>query len=440
MSGRYRHFFFVCFSLLNLACSNQHQSQRDSQREQQRNQAELKRRELARVSGEYFGRLLNSTGASQSATLHLEVKDLPSAATEGVDARLVPSLSGYLQIEYGPGLDSTTREAFSFALSSSEFDPQLNSLSLVAHNASLGELRLELKQAANHSLKGQWIASGLAVTGTGDFQLASHSGGDALRSDFSSLSLQGEYRGYFYWEKMGQAQKALLTLTALPTAADSFQLSATLRLYFLTAGKSRKKSSGEQDNREYITYHFRSVQFNPLSNQLSFQDESKEISVKAQIAAEGLQGEWASRYTGNLGRLHLRKEASYREEVLPLVQALQGTYVGQLSQQKGTSLPETILITIVTAEQAGKNRELSLSGYVRFYWGTYPSHEYQEFPFVKLEYNTFTRQLLLTTENEYSFTFLGSLQSGPNADSLHLQLNYEPLGPVGNILATKVGF
>src|SRR5690606_29640771 len=94
-----------------VGCGNRRKSDRELRRDQIRVNAEAKRRELQNVKGRYYGYLEDAKERQLNVTLSLEIKDLPQDEEGEIDPVMVPSLTGFLRLNY----DSNESQYISFS-------------------------------------------------------------------------------------------------------------------------------------------------------------------------------------------------------------------------------------------------------------------------------------------------------------------------------------
>ncbi len=130
-------------------------------------------------------------------------------------------------------------------------------------------------------------------------------------------SLFGQFVGSLEHEKLGREQLAKLDLIVSRTNQSSLDLKAVLTLHF-----------GGFDSGEYVSYHFDDVEYNLLTNTLTFDQADQGISLTTESFQNGrLVGKLRSLFSGDVGKLRLTRGGRANPK-LPLIQALGGEYQG----------------------------------------------------------------------------------------------------------------
>lgn len=375
----------------SLSCARNSLSERDSRREQLRNSADIKRKELEQVAGDYAGRLIQDDGTIQNASIHLEVKDVPTAVEGQVDPVMTPTLAGFLRFN----LSQDASEYVGFSLEKAEYDPSRAALDLVANNEIYKKLILGLKLTGN-TLSGKWTAPDVSGAGSATF---------TKNADAASLavSLRGEYLGVLKRDALGMYQFANLTLNTTFTPPNGLKVSGILKVIF-----------GPWDSTEYLTYRFDEVFYNPINGQLVMKGEGLDASFIGVVNQGKLQGDWYSSYTGRLGKAAFDKKPE--SPPLPssgaLFDTLKGTYKGKITNTNPQSnLPERAMVSFVTSQDLSAASGLKVTGTLRLYLGDFESQEYIELPFTDIQYNFYTQQIVAKTGGATLMTFKGEVRT-----------------------------
>lgn len=227
----------------------------------------------------------------------------------------------------------------------------------------------------------------------------------------------GEYKGYLAWNAIEGYQRATVNLT--PTFSDSgMTLSATLKLHF-----------GEPAVGETLTYRLPDVTFDPVTGAIQLRTaEAGEVVLKGTLQNGVLQGDWTTARGGAMGAAVLQKGTDPAAPAGALLGSLRGSYRGALrSLNPQVSLPERIMIGLVTAPAVDDPRGLRVTGHLRLYLGGFDTTEYNEYAFEQPEFDFFTRKLTARTAGDLAVTVKADL----TANGLVGQLFHDSLGLVG---------
>ncbi len=383
---------FIVMCLFLVSCTKNSLSERDERRSQLANAADIKRKELMLVAGNYQGLLTQSSGPNQSVYLKLEIKDIPTPVEGQVDPVMTPILTGYLRFNFATGGDAS--EYIGFAIQKAEFDPNREKLDLVLNHSDYKDLIISLERK-DPALKGTWTAPAIAASGNVELHRSDDTGtGSAIEQ------LRGEYGGTFYRED-NLYQFGHLTVQTSFQPPEGLKVSATVRLIF-----------GNWDSSEYLTYRFDPVSFNPVSGQIVFKSPNLDVSFTGSWSQGEMVGEWFSSYTGKMGKFHLKKNLTPAPNSTgSLFEALRGTYQGEVKNTNPQSnLPERALISFVTSQDLSQPSGIKITGNLRFYLGDFGSTEYVELPFTDIQYNFFTRKIVAKTAGDYKLTLKGDVK------------------------------
>jgi len=381
--------FLIILSTWLVGCGQTNLSDRDSKREQLKSSAEVKRRELKLVAGEYRGRLTQTSGVEQMVVLKLEIKDIPTAVEGQVDPVPTPVLTGFMRFYFG--LNESASEFIGFGVQKADFDPINGKLDLVVENSDYKQVILSLEKSGA-ALNGNWTAPGLSTSGSAQL--------NTNTAPTASLPIKGEYAGSFVREGESSYQFAHLTIATNVQPPEGLQVSATLRLI-----------CGDWNSTEYLTYRFDSVQFNPISGQIVFRSTPSEIILSGYWSNGQIVGDWSTTFTGRMGKVDLKRALSPETPSIgSLFKPLRGTYQGTLrNTHPQSNLPERVMASFVTSQDLTLPNGIRITGNLRFYFGAFGSNEYFELPFTDIQYNFYTRKLVAKTGGDYKMTFKGDV-------------------------------
>lgn len=415
---------WLSLMMFGVACSKAKMSERDQRREQVRINAETKRKELAAVAGNYEGIILQTSGVQQTVFLNLEVKDVPHDENGGIDAVMVPTITGSLRFIYGRKSENSEAEVIGFGLKTAEFDQKQKRLNLLATNEEYKDVMLDLTHA-NEGLKGNWTAPQTSNSGSIELYRAGSKAALAL-GEKEVHPVRGEYRGVLNWEKEGTYQFGELAIISNVKPPDGLKLSGTLKLFY-----------GDWSSKEQLTYRFDEVEFNPISGQLSLKGTESDIGFVGVIDNGNVTGEWSSKVNGRIGAARFQKSgAPETPNKGSLHSDVSGNYRGTTEKiHANSNLPERVAVNILTSPDLSQPNGIKLSGNIRFYVGGYSSKEFVELQFSEIQFNSVTRELVAKTSGAHRLTVKARLDK----DVLDGKISDEALGDVAKIKLTKNG-
>ena len=405
--------FAMVVLVATVACSKQQISERDSRRNQLRNQAELKRKELQLIAGNYSGEVVQASGQTQNAVLSLQVKDIPTQVDGQVDPVITPVLSGFIRFYFG---SPDSSEYIGFSVQKAEYDPKRESLDLVTQNANYKQLIIQLVKSTSGVLEGSWTAPDIATSGSAYFE--------KVEEINIGNELSGTYGGILE-RPSGDFQFAHLNVNTSFVPPEGLKINATLRVIF-----------GPWDSSEYLTYDFGSVDFNPITGQFVLKNEKNEVSFVGHINRGEISGYWYSIYGGRMGpaRFGVATPPQPPNSEKP-VTSLKGTYQGRvINSNPKSNLPEKIQFSLVTSQNLNQKSGIQVSGGLRLYLGDFGSLEYVELPFSDVEYNFFTGTLVAKTEGQYRLTLKAQVADGV----INGSMNEDSLGEIGDFEASRL--
>lgn len=266
--------------LMLSACSGNKRSERDIAREQMRINAEAKRQELSQVSGTYSGNLSLDQGEKRAATLFLAVKDVPQTNESGVDAELVPQLTGYI---------SVGKTAFNppvrFSVTRAEYDATSGHLDILTGNSKLNSVKIDLTRS-NSQLVGTWISA--EASQSGSIELGRAEDLEALSPSEMKTSL---FSGKFTKDNE-LFRNADLQLVYTAENPDTFRTDGILRVF-----------AGDPQSDEYELFKFEDMVLNPF--QMTIQGTNEGLSIQGHIDENRFSGNWASPARGVEGQIDL---------------------------------------------------------------------------------------------------------------------------------------
>lgn len=155
----------------------------------------------------------------------------------------------------------------------------------------------QLKRYSGEAARGNTFS---VASSTSTWQTVPAPGRDEPAVVNANDSLQGEYLGYVYHERLGRYQAATFNLIATPdTRNNQLIMSAVATLYF-----------GDHGTQESIAYRFDEKPYNLLSPQVVFERISGDTDAILQVTKIGdgeVQGIWYSLLYGRVGTFLLRK-------------------------------------------------------------------------------------------------------------------------------------
>lgn len=358
-----------------IACAKKNLSERDAKREQIRSSAENKKQELLQAAGQYSGQLISNLYA-QDVLLTLEVKSIPEKSSDTVDPILIPMLTGHLKICFG---SQTKGEYYTLAIEKADFDDKAKKIHLVAQHDKWKELILTLDQS-DLTLSGSWNSPSSATSGS--VILKKYEDINLLQA--VGREIRGDYFGTLNWDEKKVYQRAKLHVTTQADQSLDKSILASVKLF-----------SAHDESQEIMVYDLDQVEFNPFTHKISLNGQNSDIYFIGEWASSSINGHWYSKLYGQMGAMTWQQnefpQASYGYK---LIQKIQGIYYGYFKNQSDkTLLPRKAMINIVSFHDKEKTGSLGVSGNIRFFYGSYHSNEFIEFPFDHIEYNYFTRNL-----------------------------------------------
>lgn len=382
--------FGAAAAIFIVGCSKPNRSVRDTKLEQMRAQAEQKRNELKQVVDHYVGTFSFSNGRKQKVCLNLEIKDVPSVVEGEVDPVMVPTLTGSLHFNFG----DCDKSSLPFGIQKGDFDAKNEKVDLVVNNSEHGNIKINLTHR-KPELTGEWNAPEMGASGTIFLRRGAPE---------NTETLSGEYGGVLFRNK-DFYQFGHLTLRTTFQSPDGFKVSANARVIF-----------GAWDSKEYLTYRFEEVRFNPIRGELTMKSEASDLSFTVILSEGELFGKWTSVLVGDLSSVQFKK--SWIPPALPshgeLYEPLQGSYQGTLKNGSGFNYPKKVMVSLVTSQDLTEPNGLKITGNFRFYIGEFGSTAYFEYPFEEIKYDSFTKQFIGKTvvgEGNEKFTILGNVDN-----------------------------
>jgi len=142
----------------------------------------------------------------------------------------------------------------------------------------------------------------------------------------------GRFVGVLRHESLQRDQLAKLDFVASREDGNVLRLMAVLTLQF-----------GDFASGEYVAYHFDDVRFNLLTQNFVFDQSDQGITLVAkQYSGTEFVGEFRSSFSGDIGKVMLRKEAP-AEPKLPLIEPIWGEYRGKCVSNVGGKKVDTTL-------------------------------------------------------------------------------------------------
>lgn len=216
-------------------------------------------------------------------------------------------------------------------------------------------------------------------------------------------SIAGTYRAVLEHpaeENQEYHQLAFITLRTVNTDGE-LNISATVKMLY-----------GDWTSSEFLTYTYPNVELNILTRQLSIRNDENDVSFIGTLGQGDINGDW---FTSSLGRVGTF-EASKNYEPTPaidsaLIRSASGYYRGELvNVHPESNLPERISMSLVSTQVTSEDgtQIVVFSGNMRFYLGDFGGTEYVETRLSEVQFDYYTRVLVIKTE-EYGLTFRGLL-------------------------------
>lgn len=388
-------------------CARKALSERDARREQVRNQAQVKRMELAPVAGVFAG-FLRAGESAYPASLSLAVLDVPDDAGGTIDPVPVPQLQGSLRLEFGVSSDA---EWVGFRIARSGWDAARGRLDVVAINSQYKEMVLSLAREGD-SLSGTWQVAEAGASGTIELKAGN------LPAPSRPSGIRGDYSGLLSWPGQPLAQRAMLSLNTVQDKADSFTLSASVRLL-----------AGAAQDAETLVYDLDLVELNPLTGRIALRGSGADVAFAGTLRDGRIESQWSTRLLGTMGAAAFSKNARPPQPAgVALFGAAAGVYYGEFSNASPQSrLPPRLVLTLVASRDAAKPGGVTFSGNVRLMYGSFGSIEYMEFPFTRVELNPFTRKFVAKTAGPSALSLDAELSAG----GIRGTVSEEALGVLG---------
>lgn len=418
--GKLMHFihFINVFGLLSglsaFSCSKQTMSERDIRREQLRLNAQKKRQEWTPIAGDYRGILLDQTQGKQDVSLRIEIKDIPEGENGQVDPVLVPSVVGALNLTYG---SESEIELFSFAATKSDFNAVESRLDLVVSNSQFKELNLSLL-FEDDGLSGTWSSPSTSTSGS--LRLARV---DSLSLGGETPPIKGSYEGVFEWIDAQYYTRGSLTISTAQDGADSFHLSSSLRV-----------NLPSPVGNESFLYEFDSVEFNPLSRQISMRSDKSDLYFIGKLENLGIQGQWHSKKTGLIGTATL-SHGNLLDPASRIVNpAASGSWYGNVTKTNpATNLPENLLLNFNSVPNQDEPGGLGLVGSARLFFGPFGSPDFLDFRFQSISYLPYSRRIVAVTQGSPQLTF----QIDLSHESASGRITDSTLGDIATFTASR---
>ncbi|MCB9229525.1 MAG: hypothetical protein H6618_07935 [Deltaproteobacteria bacterium] len=231
------------------------------------------------------------------------------------------------------------------------------------------------------------------------------------------MDMQGQYQAVFRWNDIKAYQYGNFQI--FTSYDNGLKISGDLKMIF-----------GPSHSVEYLSYKFENIEFNPESGILTISSPDTEVYLKVRYDNGSLHGDWFSHTRGNIG--HVCMSQSKIPEIpdgFSLLSGIGGSYRGKIiNKNESTSLPEKTLLNIAASRNTESKDGLLLQGSIRFYLGSFDSHEYMEYTFSNISYNFYTRELNATTIKE-NLLIQGFMQNGIFSGSI----SHNGFGTIGTI-------
>lgn len=418
----------VILAFLTTGCAKKSMSERDTRREQLRLNAHKKRLEIQPLAGNYRGVLKEAGGSQQEISLHLEMKDIPETEGGQVDPVLIPTVSGALNLTYGSG---TSLEQISFGTTKADYNAAESRLDVIVSNSAYSDINMTLVRDGD-KLSGSWSSPSTSLSGVVELTRT-----EKLNLGGDSQSLGGTYSGFFLWADKEWYTAGQLTLTTAQDGVDNFHVTGSLKVTLPGSPAP-----------ETFVYEYDTVEFNPLSRQVTIRSEASDVYFTGQHNGGVISGQWFSRRIGLIGTARFGRSAAEAPSDKTQASSASGSWFGTVTNT-GTSsqLPEKVLLSFNVVPAKDQPGGLSLVGSSRFYYGPFSSNEYLEYRFESVDYQPFAGKLVAVTQGSPKLTFSIDLAtnelSGTISDSsLGLVATFRAgrdVGPDGDGAVTLAG-
>ena len=357
-------------------------SDRETRREQIRLNAEMKKRELNAIKGDYAG-LVNRDGApdargndgrnaprsaprsdsqKQRVSLHLEVIEVPFNDNGGIDPVMMPQLSGFLKFPFG---STSGDEYLSFKITRGEYDPKRSALELVVNHGQYGDMNLSMTSMVG-GFAGHWQALNLSANGTmtlirdSETLVTDPASGD--RPPGTNIPLTGSYVGFVNDDERGVSYSASIQLRATNMPGQGMKLSADIQL-----------ARGTESS-EFAIWKFDPVEFHPVTQKLTLRKDGVNESFLLTYSDGSMTGEWSSATLGRLGAAKLDKRSTPRSS-LPPAHPRSGLHEVCLKNFGGANLPPNAALSTTVTPDVNGDGKVRTQASVVFYLGGYGSSE-----------------------------------------------------------------
>lgn len=399
----------ITMLVCNQSCGRARLSDREVRREQIRLNAEMKKRELSQIKGDYTGAIDSGSNKSQPVALHLEVVEAPFNDNGGIDPVMMPQLSGFLKFPFG---NSTGGEEYlGFKITRGEYDPVRTKLELVVNHEQYGEMQLSLN-AGGDGFNGSWQALGLSMTGTMILTRGSETAvTQPGETDALQTKIAGSYVGYVNDDTRKEHYKATLQIRATNVPGQGLKLSADVRLVRGDEGA------------EFVSWKYDTVDFHPLTRRLNLHKDGVNETFMFTLNQETLTGEWSSAILGRMGSASLSKNASPLSE-LPPAKKRSGLHEVCLTNFGGANLPPHAALTMTVTPDTAADGQVLVQASVLFYLGPYDSPERP------------TCALTKVSLDYISGRFQGVCEDHPNIEPFTLSGTFTSAGFAGRLVAS----
>jgi hypothetical protein len=363
-------------------CGRSRLSDRETRREQIRLNAEMKKRELNAIKGDYAG-LVNRDGApdargndgrnaprsaprsdsqKQRVSLHLEVIEVPFNDNGGIDPVMMPQLSGFLKFPFG---STSGDEYLSFKITRGEYDPKRSALELVVNHGQYGDMNLSMTSMVG-GFAGHWQALNLSANGTmtlirdSETLVTDPASGD--RPPGTNIPLTGSYVGFVNDDERGVSYSASIQLRATNMPGQGMKLSADIQL-----------ARGTESS-EFAIWKFDPVEFHPVTQKLTLRKDGVNESFLLTYSDGSMTGEWSSATLGRLGAAKLDKRSTPRSS-LPPAHPRSGLHEVCLKNFGGANLPPNAALSTTVTPDVNGDGKVRTQASVVFYLGGYGSSE-----------------------------------------------------------------
>ena len=381
------------FPIFMQGCAKKTMNERDVRREQLRLNAYKKRQEIKPLAGNYRGFIKEAGGFSQEVSLHLELKDIPETEGGQVDPVLLPTVSGALNLTYGTGEEL---EQISFGTTKADYNSADNRLDVIVSNSLYSDINLSMTRSGD-TLIGSWSSPSTSLSGAVELSRT-----DVLNLGGESDPFGGAYEGLLLWSDKDWYTGGKLTLTTAKDGIGNFHVTGSLKVIL------QGSPSGES-----FVYEYDTVEFNPLSRQVSIRSDSNDIYFTGQHDGSAISGQWFSRRIGLIGTAVFNRKVNEIPSEKINAPSASGSWFGNITNSGSSSqLPEKMLLSFNIVPAKDQPGGLSLVGSSRFYYGPFSSNEYLEYRFESIDYQPFAGKLVAVTAGSPKLTFSIDLAEG----------------------------